>query len=91
MIYSLSNIPKGRVEKIDIDIPSHMRQKVFDVLTQYFESIGGSIVRVATFGTETAKSAIRTSGRGLGVNSDVLNHLSSLIPMPIFSSISLLA
>lgn len=66
---------------IDIDIPSHMRQRVFDVLTQYFESIGGSIVRVATFGTETAKSAIRTAGRGLGVNSDVLNHLSSLIPI----------
>ena len=58
-----------------------MRQKVFDVLTQYFESIGGSIIRVATFGTETAKSAIRTAGRGLGVNSDVLNHLSSLIPI----------
>lgn len=66
---------------IDIDIPSHMRQKVFDVLTHYFGEIGGSIIRVATFGTETAKSAIRTAGRGLGINSDVLNHLSSLIPV----------
>lgn len=66
---------------IDIDLSSHKRDKVFEVLQRYFNSIGGEIVRVATFGTETARSAISTACRGLGISSDVGRHLSSLIPI----------
>lgn len=36
---------------------------------------------MATFGTETARSAITTACRGLGISSDVGRHLSSLIPI----------
>ncbi len=46
---------------IDIDIPSHKRDIVFKHLSNYYESIGGKIVRVCTFGTETAKSTILTA------------------------------
>lgn len=66
---------------IDIDIPSHKRNKAFDELKKYYNSIGGDIVRVCTFGTETAKSAIQTACRGLKINGDVAMYLSSLIPV----------
>lgn len=49
---------------IDIDIPSHKRNRVFSEVLKYYKSIGGDIVRVCTFGTETAKSAIQTACRG---------------------------
>lgn len=66
---------------IDIDVPSHKRDIVFNVLRNYYESIGGGVVRVSTFGTETAKSAIMTASRGLKINNDVALLLSSLIPV----------
>ena len=72
---------KGRVERIDIDIPSHKKDKVFYELRKYYQSIGGDIVRVCTFGTETAKSAIQTATRGLHINNDIGLYLSSLIPV----------
>lgn len=66
---------------IDIDVSSHKRDVVFQCLQNYYESIGGKVVRVSTFGTETAKSAIITACRGLGINNDVALYLSSLIPV----------
>lgn len=66
---------------IDIDVPSHKRNKVFDAVKKYYQSIGGDLVRVCTFGTETAKSAIQTACRGLKINGDIGLYLSSLIPV----------
>lgn len=66
---------------IDIDISSHKRNKAFNVLRNYYQSFGGDLVRVCTFGTETSKSAIQTACRGLGINSDIGLVLSSLIPI----------
>lgn len=66
---------------IDIDFSSHKKDIVLDKITKYYQSIGGDVVRVATFGTETAKSAVQTSCRGLKINNDVALYLSSLIPV----------
>lgn len=66
---------------IDIDYSSHKKDIVFDKITKYYQSIGGDVVRVATFGTETAKSATQTACRGLKINNDVALYLSSLIPV----------
>jgi DNA polymerase-3 subunit alpha len=66
---------------IDIDIPSNKRDIVFQCLSNYYQSIGGTIVRVCTFGTETAKSTILTACRGLGINNDIALYLSTLIPV----------
>jgi DNA polymerase-3 subunit alpha len=66
---------------IDIDISSHKRDVAFQCLQKYYESIGGKVVRVCTFGTETSKSTILTAARGLGINNDVALYLSSLIPV----------
>ena len=66
---------------IDIDLASHKRDIVFEKVHEYIRSIGGDIVRVGTFKTESAKSAIQTSCRGLGIPSDIGVFISSLIPI----------
>ena len=66
---------------IDIDVSSHKKDVVFQKIQNYYNSIGGDIVRVSTFGTETSKSAIQTAFRGLHINNDVALYLSSLIPV----------
>lgn len=66
---------------IDIDIPSHKRNMAFSCLEKYYKTIGGTIIRVCTFGTETSKSAILTACRGLKINNDIGLYLSSLIPV----------
>jgi len=66
---------------IDIDVCSHKKDIVFEKIQNYYNSIGGEIVRVATFGTETAKSAVQTACRGLKINNDVGLYLSSLVPV----------
>lgn len=65
---------------VDVDVSSHKRDIVFRCLSNYYESIGGRVVRVSTFGTETAKSTILTACRGLKINNDIGLYLSSLIP-----------
>lgn len=72
---------KPDMPDIDIDLSSHKRDIVFKALQRYFQSIGGDIVRVCTYGTETAKSALQTAVRGLGLNNDLGTYLSSLIPV----------
>ena len=54
---------------------------MFEKVHEYIRSIGGDIVRVGTFKTESAKSAIQTSCRGLGIPSDIGVFISSLIPI----------
>ena len=66
---------------IDIDLPSHKADIVFQCLNKFYNNIGGSLVKVGTFKTETAKSAIQTACRGLGINNDIGMYLSSLIPV----------
>ncbi|MCD3200171.1 DNA polymerase III subunit alpha [Clostridium botulinum C] len=66
---------------IDIDFSSYKRDAVFNCLLDYYKSIGGDLVRVCTFGTETAKSAIQTACRGVHINNDIGLYLSSLIPV----------
>ena len=66
---------------IDIDVPSHKRDKVLTCLDKFYSDLGGGMYRVGTFGTETAKSAIQTACRGLKINNDVGIYISSLIPV----------
>jgi DNA polymerase-3 subunit alpha len=66
---------------IDIDFSSHKKDVVLDKITKYYQSIGGDVVRVVTFGTETSKSAVQTACRGLKINNDVALYLSSLVPV----------
>lgn len=74
---------------IDIDISSHKRDLAFKKVREYFNSFGGEVVRVATFKTESSKSAIQTACRGMGISSDVGLYLSSLIPVVRGSVVSI--
>lgn len=65
---------------IDIDTEGNKRLKVFNKVREYFQSIGGDVINVSTFGTEKAKAALRTASRGLGVNEDIVSYAISLIP-----------
>jgi len=78
----MSVIHKDRpgLPDIDIDTEGDKRLKVFNKVRQYFKSIGGDVINVCTFGTEKTKSAVRTSGRGLNINDDVLGYIVSLVP-----------
>lgn len=72
---------KVEIPDVDIDIPSHKKEVVFNKVKEYMESIGGTLVRVGTYKTETTKSAIQTACRGMGINSDTALYLSGLIPV----------
>lgn len=65
---------------IDIDTEGNKRLKVFNKVREYFQSIGGDVINVSTFGTEKAKSALRTASRGLNINEDVVSYAISMIP-----------
>lgn len=65
---------------IDFDTESDKRAKVFMEVKKYFESLHGDVVNVCTFGTEGSKSALRTAGRGLGVDDEIIIYATSMIP-----------
>lgn len=92
------NRERVEIGDIDLDLAPSKRpsiiQKIREERRQYFnedvpdwakDNLG--CVLVATFGTETAKSAILTSGRGYrsedcpdGIDSDESQYISSLVP-----------
>lgn len=65
---------------IDFDTESDKRAKVFAAVKKYFNSLGGDVVNVCTFGTEGTKSALKTAARGLGIDDDVVAYITSMIP-----------
>lgn len=74
---------RGRAELADVDIDSQAskRERFIEAVRRYFESIGGELTSVATFGTETSKAVLQTAARGLGYEPELGSFLSSLIPI----------
>lgn len=66
---------------IDFDTPEHKRSEVYNAVKNYYESIGGRVVKCSTYGTIGSKSAILTAGRGLGYTNEEMSMISSLIPV----------
>lgn len=65
---------------IDFDTESDKRAAVFNAVRKYFNNIQGDVINVCTFGTEGTKSALKTAGRGLKIEDDVINYITSMIP-----------
>ena len=65
---------------IDFDTESDKRAAVFNAVRQYFLDIKGDVINVCTFGTEGTKSALKTAGRGLNIDDDTINYITSMIP-----------
>ena len=76
----LSDLSAERPElgDIDVDTPASKRGAVLKATVDYFGE--DNVLNIATFGTEGSKSAILTACRGLGIDSDIGQYLTSLVP-----------
>lgn len=63
---------------IDTDIEGGKRATVLQALRNYYGN--DRVANVVTFGTESSKSAVQTAARGLGIDIDISQYISSLIP-----------
>jgi DNA polymerase-3 subunit alpha len=71
-----------RADFLDIDLDSQhdRRARILEALKTYFNSFGGDVVSCSTYSTLTSKSAIQTACRGLEIETEISQLLSSLIP-----------
>ena len=79
------NKERAELPDIDIDLAPSKRPAIFDAIRKERGELG--LVQVATFGTESTKSAILTACRGYrsneypeGIDVDTAQYMSSLIP-----------
>ena len=79
------NKERAELPDIDIDLAPSKRPAIFEAIRRERGELG--LVQVATFGTETTKSAILTACRGYrsddypdGIDVDVAQYMTSLIP-----------
>lgn len=63
---------------IDVDLCPSKREAIFEKIREERGLLG--CVQIATFSTESTKSAILTAARGLGIDNDEAQYLASLIP-----------
>ena len=70
---------KERVEigDIDIDLDPTKRELIFSKIREERGPLG--CVQVCTFGTASSKSAIQIAARGLGIDNDISQYISSMI------------
>ena len=71
------NPDRVSVLDVDVDIEGGRRSQVLNHLRQVYGN--DRVANVTTFGTEKAKSAIQTACRGLGIDVDIAQYLSSMI------------
>ena len=71
------NPDRVSVLDVDVDIEGGRRAQVLEHLRKVYGE--DRVANVATFGTEQSKSAILTACRGLGVDVDIAQYLSSMI------------
>lgn len=71
------NPERASVLDIDIDICGSKRDAVIQALKDTYGE--DRISRVMTLSTEKSRSAIQTAGRGLGIDNDITQYISSLI------------
>ncbi len=71
------NPDRVSVLDVDVDIEGGRRKQTLDHLRRVYGD--DRVANVATFGTEKAKSAILTACRGLGIDVDIAQYLSSMV------------
>ncbi|MED0780874.1 DNA polymerase III subunit alpha [Bacillus siamensis] len=63
---------------IDIDTEGSKRPRILKALRDKFGE--KRVLQICTFGTEKSKSALQTACRGLGIDNDISQYLSGMIP-----------
>lgn len=78
--YAWRFLNPSRVSPLDVDIDTEgMKREA--ILAQFRKVYGEDrVAGVATFGTEASKASILTAARGLGIEVDEAQYISSLIP-----------
>lgn len=71
------NPERVSVLDVDVDIEGGRRAKVLSSFRQYYGN--ERVANVLTLGTEKSKAAILTAARGLGIDIDIAQYLSSFI------------
>ena len=81
------NMERAELPDIDIDLAPSVRPDIFEAIRAERGELG--LVQVVTFGTEATRSAIQTACRGYrseeypnGIDVDIANYITSLIPQP---------
>lgn len=77
MRWRFLNPDRVSVLDVDVDIEGGRRAQVLEHLRKVYGE--DRVANVATFGTEQSKSAILTACRGLGIDVDIAQYLSSMI------------
>ena len=72
------NPERASVLDVDFDIEGTRRGAVLSKFREYYGN--DRVANVATLRTEKSKSAILTAARGLGIDVDIAQYLSSMIP-----------
>lgn len=72
---------RAELADIDIDSQSDKREQIFNAVKDYFVSIGGDVVNCCTYTTLSSKAAIQTGCRGLKIDTDTAQMISSMIPV----------
>ena len=72
------NPERVSVLDVDFDIEGGRRNQVLRAFRTFYGE--DRVANVATFRTEKSKSAILTAARGLGIDVDIAQYISSLIP-----------
>jgi len=73
---------KGRLDDYpdaDIDSQTSRRKQILLAVKNYFGY--DKVLNIITFGTEASKSALLTACRGLGIDTDIAQFLSNMIPV----------
>lgn len=78
--YSWRFLNPDRVSVLDVDtdIEGGRRATVLQALRDFYGE--DKVANVATWGSEKSKSAVLTAAKGLGIDNDVAQYISSLIP-----------
>lgn len=71
------NPERASVLDIDLDIEGNMRDTVIEALKETYGE--DRVSKVLTLSTEKSRSAILTAARGLGIETDIAQYISSLI------------
>jgi DNA polymerase-3 subunit alpha len=66
---------------LDVDTQSDKREQIFNAVKNYFNNIGGDVINCCTYTTLSAKAAIQTGCRGLKIDTDTAQMMSSMIPV----------
>ncbi len=75
-------IHKDRPEypDIDVDCEGGKRDQIISMIKEAARESGGTAINICTFHTEGTRSAILTAARGLNIDIDIAQYLTTMIP-----------